>query len=112
MPSLVLAGLQAISRLTTRKHKQIKQECEEIITQILAQEQQFIQSQQQQQQQQTGGGGGVDIDKTEWPTPLNTLYLWRELDKVRPLLPIGLAGYQIYIAKNDKWYSRMDRTVR
>ena len=36
MPSLVLAGLQSIYRLTARKHKALRQECEEIITAIQA----------------------------------------------------------------------------
>ena len=34
MPSLVLAGLQSIYKLTARKHKQLRQECEEIIQAI------------------------------------------------------------------------------
>ena len=43
MPSLVVGGLQSIYRLTARKHRQLRQECEEIIT--------AIQSEDQQQQQ-------------------------------------------------------------
>ena len=48
MASLVLSGVQAIYKLTARKHKQLRQECEEIIQHIQREDEELQRAAQQQ----------------------------------------------------------------
>ena len=52
MPSLVLQGVQSIYKLTARKHKQLRQECEELIQSIQRDDEAAKAAQQQLLQQQ------------------------------------------------------------
>ena len=70
MPSLVLAGLQSVYKLTARKHKQLRQECEEIIQSLQRDDEEQRAALLQQQPTASALPADTDADKYFLPFKL------------------------------------------
>ena len=70
MPSLVLQGVQSIYKLTARKHKQLRQECEELIQSIQRDDEEQQRAAQQQQSQQPPANSPSSSSSSSPPPPL------------------------------------------